>query len=156
MRTVIEAAAWWVAGTAVWVITLSSVNAAEIVLGAAASLVCALLAVRIRRTLGFRFTLLAQLPRWLAAVPRALVSDLIEAIAFVARASRGRVQTGRRHHRRWPSGESAFATAWRASAAIAVSATPGTIVLDVDPESGDALVHTLLDSKPKLDELATP
>lgn len=84
------------------------------------------------------------------------MNDLAAAVPFIARALVSRASVGRRHDRSWPPGDTPEAMTWRATAAIVVSATPATLVLDVDPDSGDALMHTLLPSEPELDQAVTP
>ena len=53
VRAVAEVAVWWAAGVLLWMITVSVMDIAEIVLAVVVPLICALFARRIRKVLVF-------------------------------------------------------------------------------------------------------
>jgi len=148
---VLEAACWWIACTAVWLATLGTITKAELVVAAGAGLPCAVLACASRRAMRLRARIPARVWRWAFLVPVTAVTDLVRVAGWAVRATSGRGRSSRIVSRALPPGESAPATGWRATAAVAVSATPGTLVLDVDPDSGVALMHAIVRSTPALD-----
>jgi hypothetical protein len=62
-----------------------------------------------------------------------------------------RGQPAQLHEDAMPSG-GPRETGWRAGGIVALSATPGSIVVASDPESGAALIHTITPGWPRLDQ----
>lgn len=133
-----EALTWAGVCFGVWVATLSALTAPELWLGAGVSVGCGVLAVAGRRSLGDRW---AAPSRWLRPallLPVAVPLDAARAFWSVLRRDPGRfasvpVAGGR--------GTGAVAEGRRATYVLLTSATPGSVVLDVDPDTGEALVH---------------
>jgi multisubunit Na+/H+ antiporter MnhE subunit len=149
---VVEAVAWWGLCLGVWVITLSAVPGQELAVATPVSLPCGVLAVAARRAAGSRWRFR---PRWLlavVAVPVAIVSDTFQ--VFLA------AMTRREGHFaevtvRQGAGDAPLASGRRALATILVTVTPGSIVTDIDTETGVAMVHVLSEGGPRMEEVAT-
>ncbi|MCQ9165758.1 hypothetical protein [Arthrobacter sp. STN4] len=151
-----EIMCWWGAGVLLWILTVSTVGAAELVGALAAGLAGAVFARRVRRALGLRIRIPREVPGWLAGLPRTLAADIGATLGFIVRGAGNAASAGRRRNLDWPAGGSARAEGWRAAAAVLVSATPGTLVLDVDPGSGRTLVHELFPEHPAPITAAAP
>ncbi|HLH29225.1 MAG TPA: hypothetical protein VKW77_09925, partial [Acidimicrobiales bacterium] len=86
-------------------------------------------------------------------LPVVIVSDAVQVLAAPWRRPQGRgrfetVPTA-------AAGGSVAGESRRAVATALVSSTPGSYVLDVDPETGDMLVHRLASRGPRIDHLVT-
>ncbi|HEY3942454.1 MAG TPA: Na+/H+ antiporter subunit E [Acidimicrobiales bacterium] len=144
---VLEAAAWWAVSYSIWLLSLSAVPLQELVVGAAASLPCALAATGMRWATGEAWTVR---PRWLRpllALPLALVSDTIQVLGAVITRKGGdftTVATG-------VVSDAPAARSRRALATIFMSVSPGNYVLDADPETGDLMVHSLAKRGPRIE-----
>ena len=152
MRELPEVALWWVACVGTWLLTLSSVNTAELVAAVAAGLPCAVVAVLARRAVRGPLSPRPAWLRWLLPVPVAVLADSARVLGVAAGALLGRrIPEGRL--RRVPLPKDHAEGDWQnrqAAAVILVSASPGSVVLDVDPDSGEALVHELAAGRPDL------
>lgn len=145
-RAALEYALWTVAGTLFWLATASTVTAVETAVAAAVSVVCAVLARMARRALPFRARPVRGWLRWVAVVPAATVADMVRLPGWL--------RTGQREELRaaaMPSG-SPRQTGWRAGGIVALSATPGSVVVASDPDSGAVKVHSITSGWPRLDE----
>jgi multisubunit Na+/H+ antiporter MnhE subunit len=145
-----EVALWWAACVGTWLLTLSSVNTAELVAAVAAGLPCAVVAVLARRAVRGPLSPRAAWLRWLLPVPVAVLADSARVLAVAAGALVGRrIPEGDLRRVTLPRDRSAGAWQNRqAAAVILVSASPGSVVLDVDVDSGEALVHVLTTGRP--------
>jgi multisubunit Na+/H+ antiporter MnhE subunit len=133
-----------------WLLTLSSVNTAELVAAVAAGLPCAVVAVLARRAVRGPLSPRAAWLRWLLPVPVAVLADSARVLAVAAGALVGRrIPEGDLRRVTLPRDRSAGDWQNRqAAAVILVSASPGSVVLDVDVDSGEALVHVLTTGRP--------
>jgi multisubunit Na+/H+ antiporter MnhE subunit len=145
-----EVALWWAACVGTWLLTLSSVNTAELVAAVAAGLPCAVVAVLARRAVRGPLSPRAAWLRWLLPVPVAVLADSARVLAVAAGALVGRrIPEGDLRRVTLPRDRSAGDWQNRqAAAVILVSASPGSVVLDVDVDSGEALVHALATGRP--------
>ncbi|MDP9882666.1 multisubunit Na+/H+ antiporter MnhE subunit [Sinomonas atrocyanea] len=141
-----EYAAWTAAGTLFWLATASTVTAVETVAAAAVSLVCAVLARLARRALPFRARPVRGWLRWAAVVPVAAVADMVRLPRWL-RAG----QPEELREATMPAG-GPRQTGWRAGGIVALSATPGSVVVASDPDSGAVTVHSVTSGWPRLDE----
>ena len=159
-RRALEAVFWWGACLGVWLISLSALSGPDLLVAATVSLPCGLLAVAAREAAGNAWSLRwlgrGQRPlhrlRVLAALPVALLADTVQALGSVPARHQGRfrrvpVTDGR--------GDAASDRARRAAATLAVSLTPGSLVVDIHPETGEALVHVLSEHGPDMAGLGT-
>jgi multisubunit Na+/H+ antiporter MnhE subunit len=135
-----EALAWWAACAGVWLITLSSVTAEELYVAVGGGLPCGVLATAARRSSGQAW---AFRPRWLASVaalPATIVGDTGRVFAAAVRRDAGRFA---HLDVRDAAGDRPAACARRAAATLLASATPASVVVDVQPETGAATMHLL-------------
>lgn len=145
---------WWGACVGIWLLTLSSVTVPELTVATACGLPCALAARAARRAVGG-----AWLPRpgwvaWLVLLPGAVVADTGRLAAVLPRAARRRLDPGRLRDIPLPGSEpDPVAAAHRALASLVVSASPGTVVVDSDPEEGRLMVHSFRSGWPWLDRV---
>lgn len=171
MRAGIEIAGWWVAGLLIWTATLSSITGSELLAGALAALLAAVLARTGRRAMNREserrtghdnrggpgssrpegLPLWKELPRWAVLVPVASVLDLVRLGGNPGALAAGHPAGRRLEQRRLPAGTGRAATTWRQAAVLAVSATTGTLVVDVDGEHGSMRVDPLVSGWPHLD-----
>jgi multisubunit Na+/H+ antiporter MnhE subunit len=137
--------AWWAALLAAWLLFVDSLAPAEVVAGVVASALAASLAEAVRERGYVRFS---PRLRWLAHAPRVawqiLVDCWILEVALVRRL-RGRRVRGVLY--RVPiryGGDDSRSAARRALLNFAVSITPNSYVLDLEPDTSVALVHQLV------------
>ncbi len=149
---VLEALVWWALCLGVWLVSLSAVSTQELVVATLVSLPCGVLAVAGRLATRHAWHLR---PEWLLPVlvlPAAIVCDTVEVLASAVRRRPGRfvrLAVGSGAGRgAGPEGRRALATFW-------VSVTPGSFVTDIDPDSGEALVHVLAERGPRMERIAT-
>lgn len=154
MRTLAEVVFWWAACVGLWLLTLSSMSLPEAAIAAGCALPCALLAVVARRAVGGSWPVQPGWLRWLLPLPVAVVADGVRVLGRGAGVLIGRVPAGEvravRLHR------DAAAGRWRTRQALAtvlVTATPGTVVLDVAEDSGEMRVHALGAGRPSMEEV---
>lgn len=155
MRAGIEIAAWWIAGFLVWTATLSSVSAAELVLGALAAAVCGVLARIARRAMGgqpgLSSAMWSRWVRWALLVPVAAAADLMRLVGWLAAGRYEPDAADRIVELAVPSGTGRDAITWRQGATLAVSSTPGSVVAGIDPDNGTLVVDQLVSGRPGLD-----
>lgn len=149
MVRVSEVAVWWAACVGTWLLTLSSVNLEDLCVAIPAGLLCGLAATTGRRLAGGRWRPQLRWVRWLVVLPIGVVADTVGVWKAAARAAVDPARRGRRQVSRVPIGEPAsVAAARQALVTLVVSASPGSLVIDVDPDAGELLVHSLADSAP--------
>jgi multisubunit Na+/H+ antiporter MnhE subunit len=96
-----------------------------------------------------------QWARWLLPLPVAVIADGARVLARGAgvlvgrRPPAGEIRTVRLHRDR-PAGRWRTRQAW---ASVLVTAAPGTVVVDVDEESGDMRVHDLAAGAPAMERV---
>lgn len=155
MRALVEVVFWWAACVGVWLLTLSSMSLAEVLTTTGCALPCAVLAVVARHAVGGSWPVQPGWFRWLLVLPAAVVADGARVLGIAATVLAGRrVPSGDEHtvqlHRDGQAGR------WhtrQALATVLVSATPGTVVLDVAEDSGEMRVHTLGAGRPSMEEV---
>lgn len=147
---IVESVAWWGLCLGVWVVTLSAVSVQELLVATPLALLSGILAAIARRATGNRWRVR---PRWLAAgvlLPVAIAADAVRVLAAGATRPPGRfvelpVSDG--------AGDGALARGRRAAATILITVTPGTVVLDIDPGTGKAILHALGEGPPRMEEV---
>jgi multisubunit Na+/H+ antiporter MnhE subunit len=154
MRHVPEIVFWVAACTGTWLLTLSSVSTSELVTGPVCALPCAVLAVAARYAVRRSWRPRIGWLRWLLPLPVAVVADTGRVLGVAARALLGRpVPSGQLRTIGLPHDRTAAVRrARQAAAVLLVTAAPGTLVIDIDPEDDDAVLHALGDGRPHLEE----
>ncbi|AMM31363.1 hypothetical protein SA2016_0673 [Sinomonas atrocyanea] len=146
VRAFLEYVLWTAVGTLFWLATASTVTAVETGIAAAVSLVCAVLARLARRALPFRARPGREWLRWAAVVPLAACADLLRLPGWLRSG-----QPEQLREAAMPTGGDRQ-TGWRAGGIVALSATPGSVVVASDPDSGAVTVHSVTSGWPRLDE----
>ena len=143
---VLETLGWAVVTGAVWLVTLSSVSFPEICFAAAAGVVSGAVATAGRRSLGGSWRFRPRWAGWAPQVAASLGAELVE----LAEATVRKAPHGRLHTLRMPEEDREHASGREALATLALSSTPGSIVVDGDPEEHTLTVHTLVSRGPDL------
>lgn len=144
---------WWGAAVGVWLLTLSAVTWPELVAAAVCGLPCGLVARAGRHAMQSRWRPRLRWAGWLPPLAAAVIADTARVLALAARQATGRGRPGRLTELRLPPGEPGpVAAARRALTAFALSATPGTIAVDSDPEEDVLVIHSVAGGWPRLEE----
>jgi multisubunit Na+/H+ antiporter MnhE subunit len=137
--------AWWAALLAAWLLFVDTFALAEILAGVVASAFAASLAEAVRERGYVRF---APQLRWLGHAPRVtwqiLVDCWILELALIQRLRGRRVRGVMDRVPITYGGEDSRSAARRALLNFAVSITPNSYVLDLEPDTRVALVHQLV------------
>lgn len=148
----VEVLAWWPLLFGLWLLTLSSMSVAESVTAAIAALLCAVIARAGRRASRVRWRPRPAWVRWFALVPAAVCADTVRVFGVAARMVFGRPAPQRWRRIELPAERSiARADARRAAAVLALSAAPGSFVVDASPD-GPLEVHTVVSGPPRIDD----
>ena len=151
LRAVPEVAFWTAACLGVWLLTLSSVSVSEIVTAAAVSVACGVLAARPGGRSGAPGRRgCAGRSGW-SRCPSRCSATACACWAWPPECSSGAAsRTARLRTVQLPRGEPERRRATRqAAAAVLVSASPGTVVLDVDEDTGELRLHALGAGRPR-------
>lgn len=154
MRTVIEGASWFLAGVVVWLATVSSITIPEVLIAVLTSAAAAPFAVLARRQMGLRVRPSAAWVRWALIVPVAAAADSVRLVAWLMHGAPDGPEGEAIVTRHTPAGERPAAVGSRAGATCAISATPGSLVVDTRAD-GRLLLHRLVSGPPNLDDQAT-
>src|SRR4051794_1105451 len=90
MGVLLEALFWEAAGVGTWLLTLSSVSAAELVVAALATAPCAAVAVAARRAVGGSWSPRPRWTAWLVPLPVAVLADTGRVLGRAAAVLAGR------------------------------------------------------------------
>jgi hypothetical protein len=148
----LEVLVWWGLTLGVWLITLSAVSAQEAEVAVPVALLCGVVAVAGRRAADNVWGLR---PGWLlplAALPVTVVSDTAQVLASAVTRRAGRFEEVPVHGGK---GSGPAAAGRRALATFLVGASPGSYVVDIDPDTGDAKLHVASSRGPKMQRIAT-
>lgn len=153
-----EVTGWWAAGTGAWLLTLSSMNRLDVITAMVAAVPCAALVPAARRVNAQDWRPDPSLLRWLPALVGSVLADSARLLFLVLRSlPRGRLPAGEFGEVSLPSDPEAASRATRqAVAELMLTASPGTVVVDVDEEKGRALVHFLGSGRPRLEKAVSP
>jgi multisubunit Na+/H+ antiporter MnhE subunit len=125
----------------IWLLSLSAVSDEELLVGSLCALATGVATVATTRATRFRWSWRAIPVRPLLRVPLGVVGDAVQVLLrLVPGVGRpAKVVTLDLNQR----GESAAATTRRVVTALAVTSVPGSVVLDLDAESGRLTLHSL-------------
>lgn len=129
---------WWVVCAGVWLLGLGTVTVEDAVAGAAAGALSALLAVLARQLVHPPLAAPRQALQWLGRLPLTVPVETALVLAAVLRRARGHEQS-----LPVPRERAARRDARAALAVLALSASPGSVVVDADPAEHAIRVHTL-------------
>lgn len=143
LSTAGEVVAWWAATLGVWLLTLSSVTAADLEVAIPCAFACGGAAVVVRRTLGGEWSRPVGTGAWLLRLLPAIASDTALVLALPWR--RGSAErVGELKRIPVAPGATSRARTTRAVASLLLSATPGSFVVHTDDDTGELLVHSLV------------
>lgn len=149
----LEWGAWAAAALAVWLLTLSSVSGADLAVACPAAAACAVAAVAVHRVLGLRLRPSTRYLRWVWALPAAIVEDTVRVLSLPWRRLFRAGEEGRWERVPVAPRPAVQASTSRAAATMFVSVTPGSFVVHDDDDTGDLLVHVLVDSPTSMTEV---
>lgn len=144
----IEVGVWTVVLTGLWVSTLTVAGGIELAVAAGCSLGCALLATGTRGALDISMRPRLGWLTWVARLPAAVVGDLGRLAAAVTRTVRHDTPLGATRRLGLPGEDPRNAEARRALGSLAISATPGSFVVDVTTDGGSTLILHALSEQP--------
>ena len=151
-----EALIWAAVTLGVWLLTLSSVTAADLMVAMPCAVVCGAIAVVVRRSYGVYLAYPRRAWSWSAKLPLILVTDTVRTLALAPlRAVRRRRDEGTFVRVAVAPGPDRGPVTQRAAAIVLVSATPGTYALHDDSDTGEIVVHGLLDGGPSMHTVVT-
>ncbi|MHB1594854.1 MAG: hypothetical protein ACYCO9_09895 [Streptosporangiaceae bacterium] len=150
----LEIAWWWGAAVAIWALTLSSVSGPEVIAAAICGLPCALAARAGRKAAGGRWRPRARWAAWAGPLLVSVPADAARLLAVTVRRLVAGEVPGELHRIRLPTGEPRDVCAARhALAVLAVSATPGTFVVDSNSERDTIVIHTMVSGPPRMEQV---
>ena len=145
---------WWAAAVAIWAQTLSSVSPQELTAAAICGLPCAVAARAGRKAVGGCWRPRLRWTAWLLPLVVAVPADTARMLVGTIRWLAARQVPGELKEIQMPAGEPPDVAAGRhAMAILTISATPGTFVVDSDPEEDKIVIHTLVSGSPHLERV---
>ena len=154
LARMVEVVFWWAACLGVWLVSLSAVSGQELLVSVLVSLPCGVVALAGRLVAANRWGFEAAWFRSAAVLPLAIVNDAVQVIVHVLRSPR----TGGEYVKvavDGAAGDTARAEGRRTVATFLTTMTPSSIVTDIDPRTGEALVHVIRVRGPRMEEEAT-
>jgi multisubunit Na+/H+ antiporter MnhE subunit len=150
----VEVVAWTLVTWGVWLVSLTALSPDELGVGGGCALLCGLAAAAVRRVVQGHGRPTWAAVRPLLLLPVAVAADTAAVLAAPWRPSRwrhrGEPAGGRIEQSEVPRGGSPVARACRSFAVAVVSASPGSVALEADPESGKLVVHAFGSAGPTL------
>ena len=153
LARIVEVILWWGACLGIWLVSLSAISGQELLVSVLVSLPCGVAALvgRLAATNRWGFH-----PSWLRGavlLPVTIVSDAIQVLASVllAPSRQGDFVKVRISH---GAGDTPEAEGRRTVATFLTTITPASIVTDVDPDTGEALVHVIPVRGPHMEQVA--
>jgi multisubunit Na+/H+ antiporter MnhE subunit len=154
LARILEVVFWWAACVGVWLISLSAVSGQELLVAVLLSLPCGMLALAGRLAASNRWELRASWLRGAVVLPLAIVNDAFQVLFQVVRSPK---QKGKFVKVPIPggAGHGPRADGRRALLTILATMTPSSVVTDIDPDTGEALVHLIPVRGPHMEKVAT-
>lgn len=147
---------WWGCATGIWLLTLSSVTGPDLWAAIGCGLPCGLAARAGRHAMSCRWLPRPGWARWLLPLPAAVITDTGRLLLVALRGLAGDRQPGRLREVALARAERPdTAAAHRALAALAISLSPGTFVLESDPEENKLVIHALTAGWPHPDRVVS-
>jgi multisubunit Na+/H+ antiporter MnhE subunit len=146
MGRTVEILCWWVLLTGLWLVTLSSVSAPELLAAGFCAIPCAFAARTARRAMNGAWRPTPRWFSWLPRLPHAIVTDTAMALALVLRhpeRASGELETVD-----LPDEPPEVVHARQAIGTVVIGCSPGTMVVDCPPRA--LIVHRLLKRRSSL------
>jgi multisubunit Na+/H+ antiporter MnhE subunit len=148
IRNLVAVAVWTAVCLGVWLLTLSSVDSEELVIGSICALLSGMAAVAVKRVLGVTWSLGAVPFGRLSKLPVSIVADTAQ---ILLRPFRPNPKPARLRSLDVPTGDDAASITYRVTAILALSGTPGSMAIDFAPGEG-LLLHSLQTAGPRLED----
>ncbi|HET6917219.1 MAG TPA: Na+/H+ antiporter subunit E [Acidimicrobiales bacterium] len=154
LARILEVVFWWAACLGVWLVSLSAISGQELLVAVLLSFPCGVLALVGRLAASNKWELKASWLRGAAVLPLAIVNDAFQVLFQVLRSPR---QRGRfvKVSIAGGVGHGPRADGRRALSTILTTMTPSSVVTDIDPDTGEALVHLIPIRGPHMEKAAT-
>lgn len=131
---------WWALLTALELMLISAVDRYELAVALVLGLAAAVGTVGLRAAQPSAWRVPAGAARWLLLVPLEVVTGTVRVLAAAATGSRGTLD---RLQLQGATGDDSAACGVRAAVGQILNATPGSVVVDIDRDTGTLLVHHL-------------
>ena len=151
----LEILLWTLAAWGLWIVSLTAVSSEDLGVGGGCALLCGALAALARRIVQGRGRPALDALRPAILLPVAIVRDTATVLAAPWRHSPGCASRAAEHRPLdhvdlGARGRSPAARARRSLATLVVSASPGTVVVEADPERGELVYHSFASGGPSL------
>jgi hypothetical protein len=143
---------WAAAALGVWLLTLASVTGADLAVASAAAALCGIAAVATRRMLDLKLRPSPRILRWLRRLPAAIAVDTVSVLSLPWR-RRGEEPEGSWQRVPIAPGPEPRDSTSRSAATIILSVPPASFVVHDDSDTGELLVHRLVDSPAGMTEV---
>ncbi len=150
MAAVAEIVVWWFVAAGVWLVTAPAVVAPELIAAGLLSIPCAFAAHWARRANEGAWKFDGRWIRWALWLPPSVVVDTLRLARSTCRREPASIET-----LTFPPGTPRESAARRACAVWVLAATPGTVVLDADPETDTVTVHCVVGASSSLRKSVT-
>lgn len=153
LARIVEVIFWWGACLGIWLASVSAISGQELLVSVLVSLPCGVVALVGRLAASSRWGFHPSWLRGAVLLPVTIVNDAVQVLASVLLAPSRQGEfvkvpvTG-------AAGDTAEAEGRRAVATFLTSITPASIVTDVDPQTGEALVHVIRVRGPHMEQVA--
>lgn len=149
-----EVGSWWGLSAGIWLLTLSSVTGPDLYAAVGCGLPCGLAARAGRHAMRAGWRPRLRWARWLVPLPAAVLADTGRLLVTALRGLPGDRHPGELREVRLAPGEpAAVAAGHRAMAALTISFTPGTFVLETNPEDNMLVIHSMASGWPHLEQV---
>lgn len=153
---VTELLVWAGLALGVWLLTVSAVTPGELILATPCAVVSGVLAVAGRRALLAEWRYPSRAGAWSLWLPVVLLTDLVRVLALPwLRLAGRRSDEGKFVRIAVAPGADARARSRRTAAIVLVSTTPGSYAVHDDADTGELVVHGILDGGPSMHEVVT-
>jgi hypothetical protein len=150
-------ALWWAGcGLGIWLLTLSAVTPPDLIVATPSAVVCGMIAVVARRAYRAHWRYPSRAAVWAAHLPVVIVTDTARVLALPwLRLLGRRSDEGKFVRVAVAPGADRRSVTRRAAAIVLVSMTPGSYAVHDDPDTGELVVHGVLDGGPSMHQVVT-
>lgn len=147
---------WWVGSMLLWLLLTSTVNASEAIVGFGASAIVATATEIVRARGAFEFRPRMRWIRFAVRIPVQIASDTVKVFRVLLLHVTGRKRVRASWHAlpfRYGRKDNASDVARRGLAILAISTSPNSVAVDIDPDKDELLVHQLVAAPHDLDTI---
>jgi hypothetical protein len=143
MRIGLEWVFWAGAALSIWLLTLASLNGADLAVASASGAFVGVAAVVARRVLGIRLDPSPRVLRWLVRLPVSAVHDTVTVLSYPWLHLLDHDTEGEWKRVPVQPGPDPRDSTNRALATLLVSSTPDSFVVHADTDTGELVIHVL-------------